>query len=79
MTTLRTTLAQTEHDPAEILAQCVTAMAALDRSLHFSWLNPALAELLGAGVLRWQGASLEIIEPGGSGIVDAARRAMVDQ
>lgn len=79
MTTLRTTLAQTGHDPAEIVAQCLTAMAALDRNLQFSWLNPALAELLGAGVLRWQGASLEIIEPGASGIVDAARRAQIDQ
>lgn len=76
MTTLRTTLAQSGHDPAGILAQCVTAMAELDGNLQFTWLNPALAERLGAGVLRWQGASLEIIEPGASGIVDAARRAM---
>ena len=79
MTTLRTTLAQSRPDPVEILAQCVTAMAELDENLQFAWLNPALAELLGAGVLRWQGASLEIIEPGCSGIVEAARRALLDQ
>ncbi len=79
MTTLRTTLAQSGHEPAEILEQCVTAMAELDRNLQFTWLNPALAELLGAGVLRWQGASLEIIEPGASGIVDAASRALHEQ
>ena len=76
----RTTLAQTRTAIAQdVLAQCVTAMAQLDADLHFTWLNPALAELLGAGMLRWQGASLEVIEPGSSGIVDAARRALDDQ
>ena len=47
--------------------------------MQFTWLNPALADLLGAGMLRWLGASLEVIEPGDSSIVDAARRAMGDQ
>ncbi len=76
MTTLRTNMAQPESaDPVDILAQCVTPMARLDRALQFTWLNPALAEMLGAGVLRWLGTSLEVIEPGDSGIVDAARRA----
>jgi two-component system, NtrC family, nitrogen regulation sensor histidine kinase GlnL len=76
----RTIMAQTgSHDPAGMLAQCVTAMAMLDAGLHFSWLNPAFAEQLGAGMLRWQGASIEVIEPGGSGLVDAARRALGEQ
>jgi two-component system nitrogen regulation sensor histidine kinase GlnL len=79
MKAFRTILAQSGHDPTEIPGHCVTAMAALDGSLQFRWLNPALAELLGAGVLRWQGASLEIIEPGASGIVDAASRALHEQ
>lgn len=68
-----------DREARDVLAQCVTAMARLDTELHFTWMNPALAELLGAGMLRWQGASLEVIEPGSSGIVDAARRALADQ
>lgn len=76
----RTTLAQ-EASPVskDVLDQCVTAMALLDAGLNFLWLNPTLAELLGAGILRWQGASLEVIEPGNSAIVEAAGRALVDQ
>ena len=69
----------TSPELREVLDQCVTAMAQLDADLNFQWLNPALAELLGAGILRWQGASLEVIEPGSSAIVEAARRALVDQ
>jgi two-component system, NtrC family, nitrogen regulation sensor histidine kinase GlnL len=76
----RTSLAQIEtRDAHEVLAQCVTAMAQLDGNLHFTWLNPALSELLGAGLLRWHGASLEVIDPGASAIVDAARRALTEQ
>ncbi|HET9034181.1 MAG TPA: ATP-binding protein [Dokdonella sp.] len=54
-------------------------MARLNRALQFTWLNPALAEMLGLGVTRWLGTSLELIEPGGCGIVEAARRAIQDQ
>ena len=80
MTKDRTTLMQfADREARDVLAQCVTAMARLDTELHFTWMNPALAELIGAGMLRWQGASLEVIEPGSSGIVDAARRALADQ
>jgi nitrogen-specific signal transduction histidine kinase len=80
MSPARTNMAQNlAHEPAEVLVQCTTAMAQLDSRLQFTWLNPALAELLGAGMLRWQGASLEVIDPGTSGIVDAARRALTAQ
>ena len=63
----------------EVLAQCITAMAELDAELRFVWCNPALADLLGAGLLRWQGDSLELLDPGGSGLVEAARRAHDEQ
>lgn len=80
MSKIRTMVAQKPmHDPPDVLAQCVTAMAQLDAELHFTWFNPALAELLGAGMLRWQGVSLEVIDPGSSGIVDAARRSLGDR
>lgn len=80
MPELRTNSAQIAAvDPAELVTQCVTAMARLDANLHFTWLNPALAELLGTGLVRWQGASLEAIDPGASGIVQAATRALVEQ
>lgn len=76
----RTTTAQSGSGPAEeILAQCLTAMARLDAAFRFDWCNPAFAELLGAGPLRWRGDSLELLDPGGSGIVDAARRALDEQ
>lgn len=80
MTNVRTTLAHSEFAAsAEVLTQCVTPMARLNRALQFTWLNPALAEMLGLGVTRWLGTSLELIEPGGCGIVEAARRAIQDQ
>ena len=80
MSKSRTTVAQKSmDDPPDVLAQCITAMALLDAELHFTWFNPALAELLGTGMLRWQGVSLEVIDPGSSGIVDAARRALGDR
>ncbi|HOX72845.1 ATP-binding protein [Dokdonella sp.] len=80
MSTNRTNLAQTTAGvPDEILAQCVTAMGQLDAGLHFIWLNPALAEWLGAGMLPWLGSSLAAIEPGTSGIVAAAQRALDEQ
>lgn len=64
---------------AEVLTQCITAMAELNAELHFNWCNPALADLLGAGLLRWPGDSLVLLDPGGSGIVEAARRARDEQ
>ena len=77
MTDFRTTVA---HQPtprsADVLMQCVTAMAELDDELRFVWLNPAFSDLLGAGALRWQGAQLGVIEPGASAIMAAARRAL---
>ena len=79
MPNLRTNAMQSLADPLQVLAQCITAMAQLDATLHFTWLNPALAELLGAGMMSWQGASLEVIDPGASGFVDAARRALDGQ
>ena len=72
----RTNLAQSAAvDPAEILAQCATPMARLDADLVLAWLNPALAEALGIGLVRGAGTALAALDPGGSGIVDAARRA----
>lgn len=77
MTQFRTKLAQQSAAPsADVLMQCVTPMAELDAELHFVWLNPALSDLLGAGTLRWQGGSLDAIDPGESGIAGAARRAL---
>ena len=77
MTELRTKLAQQSAGlPADVLMQCVTAMAELDAELRFVWLNPALSDLLGAGTLRWQGALLDAIDPGTSRMADAARRAL---
>ncbi len=64
---------------ADVLMQCVTAMAELDDGLRFVWLNPALSDLLGAGTLRWQGALLDAMDPGVSGIAAAARRALDDE
>lgn len=80
MPAIRTTIEQTPARASEeVLAQCITAMAEIDARLKFNWCNPALADLLGAGLLRWQGDSLELLDPGGSGIVEAARRALEEQ
>lgn len=77
MNEFRTNMAQQSAAlPVDVLMQCVTAMAELDAELRFVWLNPALSELLGAGTLRWQGALLDAIDPGDSGITGAARRAL---
>lgn len=70
-------MAQVEaNHPVEIMQLCRTGFARIDAQLRFLWLNPALTELLGAGSRRWQGASLEVLDPGGSGLADAARRAL---
>ena len=80
MTGIRTSMTQNAAAHAvDVLMQCVTAMAGLDQALRFDWLNPALSELLGADGLRWQGAALDAIDPGTSGIVAAARRALEGQ
>lgn len=76
----RTATAQTEaSDPAELTNLCVTGMAQVDAELQLTWLNPALVELLGAGTRRWLGAPLALLDPGASGLVDAARRALDGQ
>jgi two-component system nitrogen regulation sensor histidine kinase GlnL len=66
-------------NPGEVMNLCATGLAQLDAELHFTWLNPALADLLGAGTRRWHGASLEVIDPGASGFVEAARRSLEAQ
>ncbi|MEO7012920.1 MAG: ATP-binding protein [Dokdonella sp.] len=77
MSDLRTNMAQYSGAlRADVVMQCVTAMAELNGGLCFVWLNPALSDLLGAGTWRWQGAQLDAIDPGASGIVGAARRAL---
>lgn len=63
-------------DSVEVSTLCVTGLAQLDAELQFTWLNPALAELLGAGSRRWLGAALVVLDPGASGLVDAAQRAL---
>ena len=63
----------------EVLSQCVTAMAELDAGLRFVWLNPALAELLGAGMQRSLGMTLDELSPGSPYIVAAAQRAFGEQ
>ncbi len=73
----RTTQAQPEPiEPAELVGLCRTGLAQLDEGLRFTWLNPALTEMLGAGTRRWLGASLDLLDPGASGLADAARRAL---
>jgi len=64
------------NNPVEIIQLCRTGFAQIDAQLRFVWLNPALTELLGAGSRRWLGASLEVLDPGASGLADAARRAL---
>ncbi len=76
MTTARPNLAQIEAcNPREVTNLCVTGLAQLDEGLRFTWLNPALADLLGNAARRLQGMSLEGIDSGASGVVEAARRA----
>ena len=68
-----------DQTAVEVLSQCVTAMAGLDEELCFFWINPALAQLFGAAMHRWLGASLDGLNPGSPDIVAAARRAMGQQ
>ncbi len=80
MATVRTTSAQTEQPAgAEVAMLCATGMAELDGDLQFTWLNPAFAEWLGAGSRRWTGAALALLDPGASGLVDAAQRTLDGQ
>lgn len=80
MTVARTNLTQIQvHQPHDVMNLCVTGLAQLDGNLRFSWLNPALAELLGSAVRRLQGASLEVIDAAASGVLEAARRARDEQ
>jgi two-component system nitrogen regulation sensor histidine kinase GlnL len=66
-------------ESAELLAQCVTAMARLDIERQFVWLNAALADWLGTAPSRWAGASLARLDPGESGIEAAAQRAQSER
>ncbi len=63
-------------DSIEVSNLCVTGLAQLDAELQFTWLNPSLAELLGTGSKRWLGAALIVLDPGASGLVEAAQRAL---
>jgi two-component system nitrogen regulation sensor histidine kinase GlnL len=76
MTNGRPNLAQSgDFDARELLNHCVTGFARLDADCCFVWINPALTEWLGSVARRMQGSSIEVIDAGNSGLLEAARRA----
>lgn len=53
----------------------ITGVAGVDAALRIHWINPTLADLLGAGGKRWIGAPLALLDVDPPQLVDAARRA----